>query len=91
MLADLLEWEFQPQNRSRSFRTAILSQRQGLSDVASRGVLRAHAESVLQRAYEDAVELAASETGLPASSFLEICPFTVEQLLQVDLSESDPA
>src|SRR5205823_4273985 len=65
LLTHLLKWEFQPERRSRSWRTTVLNQRQRLADLAGSGVLRVHAENVLPEAYEDAVELAASETALP--------------------------
>ena len=86
LLAHLLKWEHQPKNRSRSWRTTILHQRQELKQHAGRGVLRVHAEAVLADAYDDAVELAASETGLPKASFPADCPYRVEQLLAIDPS-----
>jgi hypothetical protein len=89
LLTHLLNWDFQPDKRSRSWRTTILSQRQELADLASRGVLRTHAETILPTAYENAVELAASETGLPAATFPKDCPLTVEQLLVIDVSNVD--
>jgi hypothetical protein len=91
LLVHLLKWEFQGEKRSRSWRTTVLTQRQELVDLAGRGVLRAHAEAILAQAYEDAVELAASETALPKASFPEACPYTVEQLLAIDLPEGDVA
>jgi len=91
LLAHLLKWNFQPEKRSRSWRTTILSQRQELADLASRGFLRTHAETVLPAAYENAVELAASETGVPAATFAEDCPLTVEQLLAIDVSNAETA
>jgi hypothetical protein len=91
LLTHLLKWDFQPEKRSRSWRTTILSQRQELADLASRGVLRTHAETVLPAAYENAVELAASETGVPAATFPKDCPLTVEQLLAIDVSNAETA
>jgi len=91
LLAHLLKWEFQQEKRSRSWRTTVLTQRQELVDLAGGGVLRAHAESVLIEAYENAVERAASETALPKASFPAQCPYTVEQLLAIDLPEGDVA
>ena len=91
LLAHLLKWEFQPEKRSRSWRTTVLTQRQELSDLAGRGVLRAHAGAVLSEAYDNAVELAAAETGLPRASFPSACPYTVEQLFAIDLSEDEHA
>jgi hypothetical protein len=89
LLAHLLKWEFQPKKRSRSWRTTVLTQRQELIDLAGRGVLRGHAEAVLPAAYENAVELAGSETGLPRDSFPSTCPYSVEQLFAIDLPEGE--
>lgn len=83
LLAHLLKWEFQPGNRSRSWRTTVLTQRQELADLAGRGVLRAHAEAVLSEAYKNTVELAASETGSPSDSFPVDCPYTIAQVFVI--------
>jgi hypothetical protein len=89
LMAHLLKWESQREKRSRSWRTTVLHQRQELADLAGRGVLRTHAEAVLTEAYENAVELAASETGLPTAAFPGECPYTIEQLFAIDLSEEE--
>ncbi|HZW29875.1 MAG TPA: DUF29 domain-containing protein, partial [Isosphaeraceae bacterium] len=91
LMAHLLKWKFQRDKRSRSWRTTVLHQRQELADLAGRGVLRAHAEAVLPEAYENAVELAASGTGLPRASFPADCPYTIEQLFAIDLPEGEIA
>jgi hypothetical protein len=84
LLAHVLKWVYQPDLRSRSWRGTIIEQRQELSELASRGVLRNHAEAVLAEAYAEAVERAAAETGLAAESFPGECPYTLEQLLSPD-------
>ncbi len=81
LLAHVLKWLHQPDRRSRSWRATIIEHRQELADLATRGVLRNHAEAVLAEAYAEAVERALAETGLPAGSFPPACPFTLEQLL----------
>jgi hypothetical protein len=88
LLTHLLKWSHQPEQRSRSWRGTIIEQRQELSRLMERGVLRNHAESVLADAYAEAVERAAAETGLPAESFGATCPHTLEQLLSPDLPGS---
>lgn len=87
LLADLLKWQFQPGKRSRSWRTTVLNQRQELADLAGRGVLRALAEAVLSEAYKNAVELAASERGLPSNSFPVDSPYTIAQVFAIDLAD----
>jgi Domain of unknown function DUF29 len=85
LLMHVLKWEHQPEKRSPSWRTTVVTQRQDLAELAGRGVLRAHAKKVLADAYRNAVELAASETGLASGAFPAECPYTVEQLLAVEL------
>ncbi len=85
LLAHVLKWVHQPEHRSRGWHATIIEQRQELSDLASRGVLRNHAEAVLADAYAEAVERAAAETGLTAEAFPTECPYTLEQLLSPDM------
>jgi Domain of unknown function DUF29 len=86
LLAHAMKWQFQPEKRSSSWRTTMLVQRQDLADLAGSGVLRAHADAVLSSAYENALELAASETGLLRSMFPAECPYTVQELFKMDMS-----
>jgi hypothetical protein len=81
LLAHVLKWVHQPEQRSRSWRGTIVEQRQELEGLLGRGVLRNHAESVLADVYRKAVERAAAETGLPGATFPEACPYTLEQML----------
>ena len=85
LLTHLLKWVHQPDHRSRSWRGTIVEQRQELARLATRGVLRNHAEAVLAEVYAEAVERAAAETGLPAESFPGECPYTLEQLLSPEV------
>jgi hypothetical protein len=85
LLTRVLKWVHQSDHRTRSWRGTIIEQRQELSRLAARGVLRNHAEAVLAEVYAEAVERAAAETGLPADSFPGECPYTLEQLLSPDV------
>lgn len=91
LLAHLLKWEFQWEKRSRGLRTTLLIQRQELADLASRGVLRAHAQAVLPEAYDNARELAAAETGLDKTTFPPACLYTIDQLFAMDPGEDEDA
>lgn len=86
LLLHLLKWEFQPDHRSRSWRATVIEQRQELNAIASRGVLRSHAEETLPALYERA----AAETDLPVDRFPSDCPYTLEQLLTMVLPEAGP-
>jgi len=85
LLAHLLKWAHQTARRTRSWRGRIVAQRQELNIELGRGVLRNHAECVLDRAYSRAVEVAAAETGMSAEAFPKRCPYSLEQLLSADI------
>ena len=84
LLAHVLKWLHQPEQRSRSWRATIIEQRQELAGLTARGVLRNHAEAVLSEAYSKALERAAAETGLSAGEFPSECPYTLPQLLAAE-------
>lgn len=84
LITHLLKWFHQPDRRSGSWRGTIVEQRQELEGLVDRGVLRNHAEAVLEEAYHKAVERAVAETGLPAESFPTTCSYSLDQLLSSD-------
>jgi hypothetical protein len=76
----LLKWEYQPEHRSRSWRSSIFTQRDEINETLDDSPsLRAYPPTVLARVYATARVRAADETGLlqlPAT-----CPWTIEQVL----------
>jgi len=90
LMAHLLKWTYQSEQRSNSWRATIILQRQELAGAVGRGVLRNQAQTVLADVYTDAVELAAAETGLALKTFPNQCPFSLEQLLSPDVLEEEP-
>ena len=80
LLAHLLKWEHQPQQRTRSWEATILHQRQELQDLLESGALRNHAREALAKAYERAVKLAAVETGMAEGAFPAACPWPLEEM-----------
>jgi hypothetical protein len=85
LLLHLLKWEYQPQQRSRSWLVTIRLQRGELGDFFTSRTLARHAEAVLDEAYARAVAAAEDETGLPAGTFPADCPYTIDQALTADL------
>jgi hypothetical protein len=81
LLLHILKWIYQPDHRSRSWRGSIVAQRQELARLAGRGVLRQHAEAVLTETYQDAIDLAVAETGLPRETFPAECAYSFDELL----------
>jgi len=82
LLIHLLKWQLQPAKRSPSWQTTIVSQRNRIKRLLRQSPsLRRKIYAHLAGDYEDAVNLAVIETGLPPSHFPRECPFTVEQVL----------
>jgi hypothetical protein len=90
LLAHLLKWQYQLGQLSEiwekfqgsSWRASIIEQRarirKELRDLPS---LKGYFAEAMAKAYPDAVELAADESGLPVETFPPVCPYTAEQLL----------
>jgi len=85
LLAHVLKWTYQPDRRSRSWRSTVVEQQHELARLASQGVLRNHAEAALPKTYAEALARAAAETGLASDAFPPECPYTLEQLLSAEL------
>jgi hypothetical protein len=81
LLTHLLKWEYQPEQRSNSWRGTILEQRRELRQLLESGSLRRHAGEVLGKAYQEAIQQAAVETGLTGATFPAECPSSLDELL----------
>ena len=85
LLAHLLKWQHQPDQRSGSWRGTIVEQRTRLARLLQENPgLKPQRAARFSNAYEDARELAAAETGLPIETFPEASPFTIEQATAKD-------
>ena len=89
LMTHLLKWEYQPGQRSRSWRATVVEQRRELIGLAAQGVLRRHAEDVMAKVYPDAIEQASAETGISARIIPAVCPFDLEGLFSVELEAGD--
>jgi hypothetical protein len=81
LLLHLLKWCYQPERRGRSWQRSILLARQHLDRrLRESPSLRPELPVFIAEAYTDARRLAAVETSLPESSFSPTCPWSLEQL-----------
>jgi len=93
LLAHLLKWQFQYRRltarwaefEGKSWRNTIIEQRAALSYLLDKnpGLRSVLADSIAE-AYQQALELAADETGLPAAIFPADCPYDQGQVLARD-------
>jgi hypothetical protein len=81
LIAHRLKWEFQFEQRSKSWRTTIELQRQELAALFESAVLHQHALDNLAKAYANGVRQACSETGSEAAAFPAECPYSLDRLL----------
>ncbi len=69
LLSHLLKWEYQPEDRSRSWQGTILEQQRELRQLLESGTLRNHAAPVFADVYADARKQAGADTGLARDAF----------------------
>lgn len=82
LLAHLLKYAYQPDCRSGSWRATIREQRRRIAQLLEASPsLAPHPAAVLDRAYAEAREDAADETGLAIEAFPEACPFALADIL----------
>ena len=85
IIQHLLKWTYQPEKRSKSWRSTIAVQRRDVARLFRRSPsVRRNVTAAVAEVYRDSVEDAALETDLPEKSFPRECPFTPEQILDRD-------
>ena len=82
LVGHLLKWEFQPQNRSRSWLATIRIQRLDISDLLDENPsLQPYLEEAIQKVYRKGVILAIKDTNLPEHTFPAEPPYSLMELL----------
>jgi len=82
LLVHLLKWQFQAERRSGSWKGSIVEQRQQIKKLFKISPsLKRHIDDNISESYNDAVEYASIETGIPESDFPQTCPYSFEQML----------
>ena len=81
LLAHLLKWDYQINQRNNSWQATILTQRQELRDLLESGTLLNYAREVRDKAYERAVKQAALESGAQEAVFPAACPWSLEEIV----------
>ena len=82
LLLHLLKWQFQPTHRGISWKLSIRNARHRIEIIVQDSPsLRARIQGMIADEYPTARLDAIDETGLPAESFPESCPYTPEQAI----------
>ncbi len=88
LLMHLLKWHYQPERREidgKSWLRTIREQRRKIPKlIRDNPSLKSLLDECIKDAYEDARFAASDETGLLASIFPELCPYTLEQILDLE-------
>jgi hypothetical protein len=91
-LIHLLKWAYQPDKRSNSWKASILGARSEILDeLADSPSLKRYPGQVIARQYRLARLEASGDTSLDLELFPETCPFTIEQILDLDFYPDAPA
>lgn len=90
LLAHLLKWEFQYDQLSErwqafkgdSWRATVIEQRDRIAKRLTKTPgLKSVLPDLIAEAYQDAIRLAAKESGLPVEGFPTTCPYSQRQIL----------
>lgn len=82
LVAHLLKWRYQAMKRSSSRRGSIVEQRVQIArEIRLSPSLKPFLPEAIQEAYPDALRIATRETGIDASLFPTVCPFSEADLL----------
>ncbi len=91
LMTHLLKVQFQPDKRTRSWRSTIREQRRQLRLVFqdSPSLEKAYVPNMFDAIYQDARQEASEETRLGLETFPAICPYSLEQVLDEDFFPED--
>jgi hypothetical protein len=85
VLAHLLKWQFQPSHRTRLWSDTMQRERRNIrEDEDDSSKLKAMADEIMVEAYRLAREQAADETELDVDTFPVTCPWTLDQIRDLD-------
>lgn len=85
LIAHLLKWQVQHWKQTNSWRATIRVQRTAITKLLRRNPgLKSRLEEALNESWPEARDLAIAETDLPDDQFPEVCPFSLEQIMNAD-------
>ena len=82
LIGHLLKWEYQPEQRSRSWFLTIREQRRAIQrHLRQNPSLKSRITEAMLDAFETGVDLALRETNLPLRTFPEDCPYLFDDII----------
>lgn len=90
LLLHLLKWKYQPNKRSGSWKSSIIEHRNRmLDDLEDSPSYKPYYEQIFDKCYQNARKYAEAETGLPMTTFPQVCPFNKTDILTTDYIPED--
>jgi hypothetical protein len=81
LIGHLLKWEYQPNQRSKSWVRTIREQRRKITDLLQENPsLKPYLDEAIEKAYQDGVDLAVDETDIGIQVFPSEITYTWEQI-----------
>lgn len=85
LLTHLLKWQFQPERRSYSWAGTIRRERGAIAKhLRDNPGLKPRRAELFEDSYPEAFQQAVVETNLPPGRFPDLCPYSLEQAMQLD-------
>lgn len=92
LLGHLLKWQYQPQQRSRSWLSTIRVQRRDTQRlIQDNPSLKPYLQEAFQEAYQNGRDLAVGETDLPLKTFPPNCLYALEEILDSRFYPGEPS
>ena len=92
LLGHLLKWQYQPQQRSRSWLSTIRVQRRDTQRlIQDNPSLKPYLPEAFQEAYQNGRDLALGETDLPLKTFPPNCLYSLEEILDSRFYPGEPS
>jgi len=92
LLGHLLKWQYQPQQRSRSWLSRIRVQRRDTTRlIQDNPSLKPYLQEAFQEAYQNGRDLAVGKTDLPLKTFLQNCLYSLEEILDSHFYPGEPS
>ena len=85
LVMHLLKWQLQPDRRSNSWAGTIRRERIAITKhLRDNPGLKPRRQELLADCYDEAVQAAVAETDLPPRTFPEACPYSLEEVTNLD-------
>jgi hypothetical protein len=92
LLGHLLKWQYQPQQRSRSWLSTIRVQRRDTQRlIQDNPSLKPYLQEAFHEAYQNGRDLAVGETDLPLKTFPPNCLYSLEEILDSRFYPGEPS